>query len=152
MLFQIMRSLCQENCEADVKIMRSRCQAECEADAKATAKPMSRRYSHAHTSNGSTHAHKQIGAKLKHVVIYILSMFAFITSLHYLFFSALQFLQLNALPVLTLDQVASQTDSAKSSKQLKQTQGKPSTPGSQKTASTPCAPHRKSLRRCTFKT
>ena len=101
-----MRSLCQENCEADVKIMRSRCQAECEADAKATAKPMSRRYSHAHTTNGSTHAHKQIGAKLKHVVTYMLSMFAFITSLHYLFFSALQFLQLNALPVLTLDQVA----------------------------------------------
>ena len=63
MLFQIMWSLCQEECEADVKIMRSRCQDtakpmsrrmrsicqdECEADVRATAKPTSRRHSHAH--------------------------------------------------------------------------------------------------------
>ena len=32
--FQIMRSRCQDECEADVKIMRSRCQGECEADVK----------------------------------------------------------------------------------------------------------------------
>ena len=50
--FQIMRSLCQEECEADVNItsaakpmskrMRNRCQDKCEADVKANAKPMSR--------------------------------------------------------------------------------------------------------------
>ena len=72
MLFQIMWSLCQEECEADVKIMRSRCQDtakpmsrrmrsicqdECEADVRATAKPTSRRHSHAHTPNGSTRVH-----------------------------------------------------------------------------------------------
>ena len=122
MLFQIMRSLCQEECEADVKMnakpmsryceadvetdakpmsgwtrsrcqdnakpmsrqMRSRCQDECEADVKATATPMSRRHSHVHTSNGYTHARKQLDTKWKHAVRYVLSMFALITSLHYL--------------------------------------------------------------------
>ena len=40
--FQIMRSLCQEECEADVSIfLRSRCQSECEADVRMNAKPMS---------------------------------------------------------------------------------------------------------------
>ena len=39
---QIMRSLCQEECEADVSILlRSRCQSECEADVRMNAKPMS---------------------------------------------------------------------------------------------------------------
>ena len=38
---QIMRSLCQDECEADVNIMRSLCQGECEADVKTNAKPMS---------------------------------------------------------------------------------------------------------------
>ena len=41
--FQIMRSLCQEECEADVSnILRSRCQNQCEAYVKKNAKPMSR--------------------------------------------------------------------------------------------------------------
>ena len=52
--FQTIRSLCQEECEADVsiilrsrcqnefQIMRSLCQEECEADIKINAKPMSR--------------------------------------------------------------------------------------------------------------
>ena len=72
MLFHNMWSLCQEECEADVKIMRcrcqdtakamsrrmrSRCQDRCEADVRATAKPTSRRHSHAHTPNGSTRVH-----------------------------------------------------------------------------------------------
>ena len=36
--FQIMRSLCQEECEADVSIiLRSRCQNGCEADARMNA-------------------------------------------------------------------------------------------------------------------
>ena len=44
--FQMMRSLCQGECEADVKInakpMRSRCQDYCEAYVKKNATPMSR--------------------------------------------------------------------------------------------------------------
>ena len=98
-----MRSRCQDKCEADVKLnakpmsgwmrsrcqynakllsrwIRSRCQDECEADVTATAKPMSRKHSHAHAPNGSTHANKQIDAKWKHAVRYVLSMFALITS------------------------------------------------------------------------
>ena len=58
-----------------VKRPRSRRQGECEADVKTNAKPMSRRPrsrcregTHAHTPNGSTHAHKQIDAKWKHAV------------------------------------------------------------------------------------
>ena len=40
--FQIMRSLCPEECEADASlILRSRCQSECEADVRMNAKPMS---------------------------------------------------------------------------------------------------------------
>ena len=39
---QIMRSLCQEDCDADVSIiLRSRCQSECEGDVRMDAKPMS---------------------------------------------------------------------------------------------------------------
>ena len=75
-----MRSRCQYNAKPMSRRMRSRCQDECEADVKATAKPMSRRHSHAHTPNGSTHAHKQIDAKWKHAVRIVLSMFALITS------------------------------------------------------------------------
>ena len=76
-----MRSRCHDNAKPMSRRMWSRCQDECEADVKATAKPMSRRLSHAHTPNGSTHAHKQIDAKWKHAVRYVLSMFALITSL-----------------------------------------------------------------------
>ena len=76
-----MRSRCHDNAKPMSRRMRSRCQDECEADVKATAKPMSRRHPHAHTPNGSTHAHKQIDAKWKHAVRYVLSMFALITSL-----------------------------------------------------------------------
>ena len=113
--FQIMRSRCQDECEADVKItnlkcvqsvqdnakpksgwmwsrrhdnakpmsrrMWSRCQDECEADVRALAKPMLRMHSHAHTPNGSTHAHKKVDAKWKHSVRYLLPMFVLITSL-----------------------------------------------------------------------
>ena len=40
--FQIMRTLSQEECKADVSILlRSRCQSECEADVRMNAKPMS---------------------------------------------------------------------------------------------------------------
>ena len=39
---QIMRSLCHEECEANVSIiLQSRCQSECEADVSMNAKPMS---------------------------------------------------------------------------------------------------------------
>ena len=75
-----MRSRCQYNAKPMSRRMRSRCQDACEADVKATAKPTSRSHSHAHTPNGSTHAHKHLDAKWKHAVRYVLSMFALLTS------------------------------------------------------------------------
>ena len=92
-----MRSRCQGDRDADVektftsgntqsakpmpRRMRSRCQYY-------SAEPMSRRPrsrcregTHSHTPNGSTDAHKQFGAKWKHVVRFVLSMVALINSL-----------------------------------------------------------------------
>ena len=76
-----MRSRCHDNAKPMSRRMWSRCQDECEADVRAPAKPVSRMRPHAHTPNGSTHAHKQTDAKWKHAVRYVLCMFALITSL-----------------------------------------------------------------------
>ena len=76
-----MRSRCDDNAKLMSRRMQSRCQDECEADVNATVKPMSRRHPHAHSPNESTHGHKQIDAKWKHAVRYVLLLLTMITSL-----------------------------------------------------------------------